>query len=89
MGAPRKDFNKKFCQVEITVQVLLIMRLLPTYTSLFCYRHSYVNAVRHVQCVTHCNRRKACTHENHFQLIKPFAINVNTAGMRLATFVRP
>ena len=32
--------SRKFCQVEVTVHVLLIKRLLATYTSLFCYRNS-------------------------------------------------
>ena len=32
--------TRKFCQVEITVHVLLIQQLLATYTSLLCYRDS-------------------------------------------------
>ena len=32
--------TRKFCQVEITVHVLLIKQLLTTYASLLCYRNS-------------------------------------------------
>ena len=39
-GAPQKYFNTKICQVEITVHVSQMKRLLATYASLFCYRNS-------------------------------------------------
>ena len=43
------------------------------YTSLLCYK-----AAKCCQCVTHCNVRSARMHENDFQLIMPYTMDVNT-----------
>ena len=53
---PRKYFNMNICQVEIIVHVLPIKRLL-AYVCLFILLQKQLNAVKSVQCVTHCNQR--------------------------------
>ena len=40
MGASQNILTQTFCQVEITMYVLLIKRLLPTYTSILLQRQS-------------------------------------------------
>ena len=47
-GGPRKYFNTKICQVEITAHVSPIKRLLATYASLFCTETAKCSQIRAV-----------------------------------------
>ena len=70
--------RQKFCQVEITAHVLLIKRLLCTYTSLVCYRNSWIQSDLCIMLPIVIRGKCVCMRENHFQLITPFVIHVNT-----------
>ena len=72
---PHKNIlTRKFCQVEITVHVLLIKWLLATYSYFFILLRKQLNALRPLYCLTPWNWRYR---ENYFQLITSCVMDVN------------
>ena len=72
----------KICQVEITVHISPIKQLLATYIIiyLFILLQKHLNAVKFMQCVTHCNGGKRACKKT---IIIPCTMNVNARQVNI------
>ena len=73
--AHKNILARKFCQDEITERALQNKRLLTTYTFYLATETAKCSQTQAV-CYT-LQSEKAHMHENHFQLIMPFTMDVN------------